>query len=493
MAHEQYKQIPDAELWEMLGPSLKQLPTRPRHHQLVSLCWALDKNRRRTMLWHDIGTGKSLIGLYQAHLWGARRILICCPKSVAMSWREQIETHAPHMSYLDLSDGDGAWRREMLRRDQSCIQIVNYDGLLVLFGKRQAVKNKELEGRSTKVIVDPELSSPYDMVICDESHSVCSPNAVSARIAAAISEQATSAILMTGTPITTDEQSLWMQYFILDQGQTLGNNFFGFRNTYFRKGGFKWFISKTKREAILNRIAPRTLRYAVEECVDLPELIQQERTVELIGRQREEYDRLLAAVRGEFRDRAPREDEMGNVANRLYQICSGFLLQDGEAVDLCGGKNPKLAELREILNATAKVGRKILVCHNYVHEGRMIEELCRKMDLRFSSFRGEISAADKREGYDRFKNGNVDVLIFNARSFSEGLNLQVAKHICFFSLSYLGTVRRMQSIGRIHRAGQTERCCVIDLLARGTIETEISRKLSDRIEIVKAIMDYIRG
>lgn len=494
MAHEEYKSLSVESLRGMFATALRNLPTKPFHHQLVSLCWAMDLFRRRIMLWHDIGTGKSLIALYLAFLWKSKRILIVCPKSVALSWKEQIRQHLPQYELTDLSDGPGGWRRNKMEQDCARIHLVNYDGLVLLFGEKTLITNKKTKAQRLGYQIDPEAISPYDLIVMDESHHLSNPDAITSKIAAHIADQASSIIMLTGSPIPTNEMALWSQYFILDRGKTLGTNFFAFRNTWFKKSGFKWVISKKKRETLLKRLIPCTLRYSVEECQDLPETIYQERIVDLSAEQQSMYDRLLQAARGEFADRAPKEDELGNIANRLYQICSGFVIgKDGEADPICKGRNPKLEELREVLQATAKLGKKILIVHNYREEGRMIEELCRKMDLKVASFRSEISQKAKQEGYEGFKQGDIPIFLFHPRSAGEGLNLQVAKYICFFSLSYLGIVGRMQSIGRIVRAGQQERCTIIDLLCRNTIETEVARNLTSRIEMVKAIMGYIQG
>ena len=73
-----WKSLTDRELAILLeGERFKTVPMR---HQLATL--AMSTALDRTFAWNDIGTGKSLVGLYAHQIWRSKRILVVCPNCV---------------------------------------------------------------------------------------------------------------------------------------------------------------------------------------------------------------------------------------------------------------------------------------------------------------------------------------------------------------------------------------------------------------------------
>lgn len=489
MSHEAYKNLTVDDLHAMFSDV--KFKTKPMHHQLASLAWGLD-GRKKIMLWHDIGTGKTLIALYLTRLWRAQKTLVVCPNSVIRTWQEQIEQHTDQ-GYLVLNGT--AKKRQELSKQAAPFHLINYEGLRSLFSQR--VEERVGDKKKFRWIPDSELirQNDYDCLVFDESHHLASPKALQTNIAFALSKLIDKTILMTGTPIASSELDLWAQYYLIDRGASLGDNFYRFQNSYFSRVSFgayfNYFIKKGCREKILKRITPNTLRYEASECIDLPELIEHQHFIPLSPAHRKVYDSAFGDIREDCLREKKSEQYLITSVQQLVQIAGGFLIDDGEYIRL-PGTNAKLDELREILKATASLGRKILVCHCFVEEGRMIEELCRKMKLRYSSMRGEIK--NKELNYKRFIDPKgSSVLIFHPRSAGEGLNLQIANHIAFFSFGMLGIVMRQQAIGRIHRAGQKESCVVFDLVAKDTIEEAIYRRLNEKVAVSRILLDHIRG
>jgi len=277
---------------------------------------------------------------------------------------------------------------------------------------------------------------------------------------------------------------------VLDGGRTLGNSFFRYRQTYFYKAGFDWKIKQGARTSILNKIAPVTLRYEAAECSDLPELQIHRIDVDIHDDHRRVYKRLLDGLLVELKQGTL--DPTCNSAEKLLQVCSGFLIGPQGVPEVLPGTNEKIEALQDVLQQTAKQGQKILVCHVYQQEGRLIEQLCRKMHLPFSSLRGEVK--DKDTQYARYKDPNgTRVMIFHPKSAGEGLNLQFGHYLSFFSLGRVGIVMRQQIIGRILRTGQKNNCVVFDLVTRDTVEERLYDNLGTGIETSKILLDYIRG
>lgn len=484
MAHELYKCLENKDMRGMLDGLSSHCRTALLHHQLVSLVWGLDAERKRVMLWHDIGTGKTLIALCLSLLWNARRVLVVCPKSVMPTWRAEIDKHLKDNEVCVLT-GSAAKRRALVVDDNTRFQLINYEGLKYAFGERK-------QGGflpDYNVLLD----SPYDCVVFDECHHLASHMALQTKIAARLSQLATYTIGLTGTPITSDAQSLWSQYAVLDQGRCLGPSFYKFRAKYFiqPRFGYTWKPKRGAIDDIMSRIEFPTLRYSADECVDLPELVFSRRVVEPTEKIQDLYQ---ATEDGLLLDLPDGDFDTSVVVNRaikLLQITSGFLIVGDGKTETIPGKNPKLEELRGILRSTALLGQKVLVCHTFQMEGRMIEVLCRRMNVPYAAMRGEVPDKAKQAGYEGFiSDGEPNVLVFHPASAGEGLNLQCARHIVFFS-HRIGSVARRQAIGRIHRQGQPDSCVVFDLITKGTLEEGLVTRLEKKMEFSEAVLESL--
>ena len=456
----------------------EQFPTRPYFHQLATIAWAIDTEQKRIALWHAVGTGKTLTALYLALLWGSKRVLVVCPNSVVNTWEDEIVKHLPMCSSVRLQ-GSAKQRRDRLK-SHADFYLINYEGLRVLFGR--SFEGKKAPDKEAMVRAN------FDLVIIDECHHVASPQTQQTLFCSLLSQLAEHVIMMTGTPITGSILSLWAQYLVLDGGASLGSSYWRFRAGLFNHFGFDWKPKRGAEKKILAMIAPTTMRYAIEECMDLPDLIVEQRVVELSPELRKVYDAVLRGAHDDLETMGLPQVE--KTANKLSQICSGFLIRAGSATEI--GKTSKILELREILRSTAGLRRKVVICHSYTQEGRMIEQLCRKENLRSVSMRGEVGMNERTRALKLFRDGPVDVMIMHPRTAGEGLNLQHASVLVFFSIGFLGAVGRQQTIGRIYRAGQTESCLVIDLVTSDSVEPVILKALEQRVSVAQAVVDYIR-
>jgi len=458
--------------------------TQPRLHQLQTVAWACDK--KRVSLWHDVGTGKSLTALYLAQIWGCEKILIVSPNSILKGWREQIELHT-NSSYTILQ-GSADERREKLN-EPADIYVINYEGLLVLFAEKYAVLNKQTGKDEWKRRIDHKAvrAAKFDCIIFDECHKLKSRKAHRTKIAHAMSNATTRSIIMTGTPVSTGEEDLWSEYWCLDNGATFDNlSYWQYMRRYFKKGWFEWNITDRGKERILEAVAISTLRFDREECCDLPSKTYLERTSPMTSEQKKLTDDIVNGLQIEIDDSKLGTQEILQQGIKLAQIAGGFLkMSDGTTKRF--KKNPKIDMLAEVLEESRG---KVIVFHEYIEEGRMIAELLRKMKIGFAELRGEVK--DKDEEYRRFReDDDCRVLVAHPLSGGEGLNLQVASVIWFYSNGYSGAVIRNQCEGRIWRQGQERACVIGDLIVEGTIDQHKCQVLQDRKAMAGAILAYV--
>ena len=470
-----YKALTDADLADIFLP-LRRWKTPPKRHQLVTLAWAATKSH--VSLWHGIGTGKSLTALYlHHHVWGTRRHLVVCPNSVVDSWDEQIRQHTDLRPIL--LQGSRDERRAALRSGPG-VYVVNYEGLLPLFCQR-------VKGRARP---DPSLAEAagFDGVTADECHNLKSPTAIQTKVFRLLSAGADRAIIMTGTPISTSEADLWSEYRCLDGGRCLGTSRWKFLRKHFKQDFFGgWNVKPGQRDAILRRVAPATLRYDREECLDLPDRAYETRTVPMSAEQRRIHEAVAAGREFVVGGRTVGPLDPAQAAGKLSQVAGGFVLVDGEAVRLA--QNPKLDEVGRTLD---EIGGKIIIFHSFVEEGRMLEGLCRAKGIGFASLRGEVK--NKAAQVAWFREGEeCRVLIAHPASGGVGLNLQVASVAGFYSNGLTGALVRRQAEGRIYREGQRRPCLYIDWEVEGSLDARHLHRIEQQADVQQAALDFLRN
>jgi SNF2 family DNA or RNA helicase len=484
---------------------------KPYKHQLASMAFTIGENLKRVMFIHRIGTGKTLTALYMLKCWNVQnKILIVCPNSIMdKTWKVEIERSTDYKCNI-LRGTLG----ERLKKQQSdCqINIINYEGLRALYRKKQ----------DNQFVIDMEAinKSGYEAIIIDECHRV-KAYSIQTRICQRLTTRARYVIMLTGTPIGRDATDLFYQYWVLDNGRTFGTYYYNFLLTYFFKAypqDFKWTPKRlchicnklynhkkehllqhkidiqqyrlkypepehTSETIILNKVKENTITYTQEECVDLPEKIYQVREVEATSEQQELIEKVIANVPIEKLNNTNVEYHL----QKILQITGGFLLKDDKILLL--DSNPKLDEFKNIIE---EIDGKFIVYHYYIEEGKLITEILKKKGISYAVLNGQVK--NKEVEIDKFLNNpKCQVLVAHPKSGGEGLNLQLANIIIYYSNSFIGNILREQSEGRIHRIGQTKPCLYIDLVIANSVDSILLDALKNRENGIQNIIQYLKN
>lgn len=95
---------------------------------------------------------------------------------------------------------------------------------------------------------------------------------------------------------------------------------------------------------------------------------------------------------------------------------------------------------------------------------------------------GGVRRDDRRKIQESFRNDPAVLVLVATDAAGEGVNLQVANLMVNYDLPW-NPNRLEQRFGRIHRIGQTEVCHLWNLVASGTREGAVFRRLFDKLEI----------
>ena len=513
-----YKNLTDEELQEWFSEAT--FKTKPFKHQLASIAYAIGENRSDVMFIHGIGTGKTLAALYLLQSWNITgKTLVISPNSVIKTWQDEIEKHTD-FTYIILS-GSKEDRIKSLEENDADIWIINYEGLKLIGATHSnSMKHKN------KYFPNEDLIKEYgfECIIADESHRFKDPFATQTRIAYYFSKWSRYTILMTGTPIGRSVIDMFGQFLVLDCGKTFGTHYKYFLTHYFFKylrTDFTWTPKrlcnvcgnlytkkhehlkmhsmnfkqyrekygkeKTSEDLIIDIVGNNSIRYARDECLDLPERVYEIRKVEMTTKQQAMTIKVIAGLNI--------EEIKSNIEYHLHkvvQITSGFLIKKVQRGDNIYEfeTNPKLNELDSIINEIGD--NKFIIYHQYLHEGVIIRELLEKKEIGCAMASGIIK--DSAQEIERFMTDkNCKCLIAHPKSGGEGLNLQMANIMVFYSNGFIGNILREQSEGRIYRAGQKNNCLYIDIVMGNSIDSVLYNSLKNREEYVQNVLDFLKN
>lgn len=416
--------------------------------------------------------------------------LIICPIIVVPNWRSEILEYSniPPES-ITILKGHQDKRIETLQlaldRDRNRIVIMNYESLLM--------------DRLRKMI---SAWSPQAMIL-DESHYIKSHDAARTKYALQLAPFARYRYALTGTPVLNTYMDLFTQWLFLDNGETFGKNFYGFRGRYFfdanqnknskRNFGI-WRLRQSMEEEIKEKINKLSLSVRKEDVLDLPPLIKQKIELELPSTHAAIYRKIKRDFLATLASESVKVVTTNKLTQmlRLLQCCSGFVTgvdeDTGESKTVVFKENPKIDALKEILINTDP--HKVIVWCVFKENYKVVRKLCDQMKIGYVECHGEISNDDKFKSVDDFNtNRNTRVFIGHPKSLGIGINLVAGKYAVYFSRTYsLGD--DIQSEARNYRSGSEvhDKVTRYDLVYRETIEEKVEAALREKKAISESVV-----
>jgi SNF2 family DNA or RNA helicase len=447
--------------------------------------------------WLSMGVGKTLITLnllnffYQNGFLVAKTLILAPTDEVVNSWENEIKKWYPDLPYTTLlGSTDEKW--EKFNSLDSGLIIATYVGVAFMVSTLQPSKKKE----KNELVVDPrklpDLVTDVEALILDESTKVANHQSLSFKVCSQIGKHCSIRYALAGRPFGRDPMSLWAQFYLVDRGETL-SPFIGFyRETFFKKRPLIWhpnaieYIFDEKRKADLSRItAHRSISYALDECVSLPDLVRIKRYVSF-------PEETLAYYNGLIRDMIAAKGDISLVKNvflRMRQLSSGFLgIKDDETGDKSEiefESNPKLDLLMDLIEELPE-DRKCIVFYEYTYSGRLISKTLKKHKIKA----GWLWSGTKnwKQMEEEFREDPAfKVLVINSKKGAYGLNLQHSNY-CFVYESPVSGIDRDQAEKRIHRTGQKHTCFIYDLIMRGSMDERILEYQTEGRSLFQALV-----
>jgi SNF2 family DNA or RNA helicase len=343
-----------------------------------------------------------------------------------------------------------------------------------------------------KLVLDELMDQDWDMVVVDESSMLKSPKSAITQKMQLFGGSVSRRYIMTATPRPNSSLDFWGQMAFLDQ--SLGGNYYAFRDKYFYQGydGFSWHPkdAESTDHKIWDIVSQRSYRVKLEDCVDLPGETTERMEVTLSGTIDAHYQDMLmkmaVMVENGVDDEGKVIDTQWRIVqmNKLAQITSGYVFDNDGEVEFLGDSEKIKATLTMAKRLIEDEDRFVVIWARFAEEMRMIEEELEKYGV--STCHGRTKNVDKSVA--DFKARRTRVMIAHARSAQFGHTWVHSNAAIFHSYDYSWEAF-YQAKRRIYRLGQTTPVTYIVNVARGTVDEEILAKVFAKEEASDAVVD----
>ena len=465
--------------WEDAEP-VEPIPliTVPFRHQVAAYNMAVTNSNSALLM--EQGCGKTAVAIAAA---GRRfqkgeisRVLVVAPASVVPVWPKEFDLHADFSHEVKALEGSTAKRAGLLQSwqtDPTHLQV--------------AVVNYEATWRMEEALI----AWRPDMIICDESQRIKTPGARQSKAMARLGTIARYRMILTGTPVSQGPLDFYSQYRFLDK-TIFGTSYWAFRNRYALMGGFenRQVIGYQNLDDLVQKAHSVAFRCRKEDCLDLPEQVDQVMYCELEKDARRVYDQLVRESVAELSEEnivmAP------NVLSRLLrlsQMTGGYLRVDEQTTLV---SKAKMGLLEETLDDLIEAGKKVVVFARFVPEIEAIVKTLEKKKVAHGLIYGATPMDARGEMVESFQTDPaVKVFVAQIQTAGLGITLHAADTAIFYSLDY-SYANYDQCRARIHRIGQKNNCTYIHLVARNTVDEKVLSALAQKKDLADQVVDNWR-
>lgn len=448
-----------------------------RDYQRRAINFALQN--KATYMMVDVGLGKTAIALKVAQKLKVEYkipTMVWAPLRVAyMTWPDEIKKWTPDLKYV-VMHGDLKNATLKLKRD---IYIINYEGLPWFY---EQARQGKFPLRKFFMIWD-ESSMLKD-------HRTKRWKTFANKMYPIYSQYR---MHLSATPATEGLQFLWAQYFLLDNGRRLGQNYYSFFGKYFDQNQYSYEVKPKPfaEKQIYRRIQDLTFRLDAKDYKLFKDPVYVQSKVQLPLNLRKQYEELEKDFVLEFKeeDILVEADTSANLSSKLQQFIQGALYYAGNKGDrrVKSIHTVKAEALRELVE-TAQ-GDPILCPIQFRFE---YDQLCKVFKKQIPIIAGQTNAAQSVAYARMWNEGKLPLLLCHPRSLRYGLNLQEVGHlIVWYGLPW-SLEDYIQLNGRLARSGQKRVVTINHLVMSRTLDEVIMSVLQNKDATQQDLLNAMR-
>ena len=445
------------------------LKLRPYQDEAADFLYENDK----AMILAPVGAGKTAITLTaiaamikDGH---AKRFLVVAPKRVCTDvWPVELPKWAPTLK-LNLAVGSPLDRLRAIDKS-SDIVVINYDNL-------QWLADYGVAG--------------FDAVVFDELTRLKNPSGARFKALHKVIDQFAIRWGLTGSFTSNGLEDVFGQCKIINE-KLLGRSKGAFMQQHFvllNRDYGEWMPKKGALQTVMQKIKPATYLLEPGEYSDtLPPLhVVEVRSVMNMTY----YEKMKRDFVVEFGgDERAIAANAAVVTGKLQQMSSGFVYQtEKQALDQPGKFATKQTA---IWFSPHKFDRLDELLEENQHANTIIAYMYQEELAEIKRRYPKVVTLDDAGAIERWNRGEVELLAVHPKSAGHGLNLQYGgAHIVFLSLPWSLELYE-QTIGRLHRSGQTKTVWCYIMMTTKTVDEKILGALKDKRAISDIALEELK-
>ena len=425
---------------------------------------------KRAFCFNEAGTGKTSSVLwasdYLMNLGVIKRGLVICPLSIMTSaWKNDIYNTCLHR-HPGVAYGTAADRKLIINNPKYEFVIINYDGV--------------------RIVKDDIIDANFDLIVVDEANAYKNVSTTRWKTLNKILKPHTRLWMLTGTPASQSPCDAYGLARLVAPHKVPKFSSAWRDRVMTQITRFKWIPKHNSQDAVYSVLQP-AIRFAKNDCLDLPEVTYQTREVPLSKNVQKYYKEL----KKEFLIEAAGEEitSVNAAANmtKLLQISGGAVYTDSKKViefDI----RPRLNALMEVLEETSN---KILIFVPYRHTIDIVANHLEEHDITTAIINGSVSAHNRTQIIKDFQNSDDPrALVIQPQSAAHGVTLTRADTVVFWS-PVMSVEVYLQCIARIDRVGQQNKMTVVHLQG-SEIEKRMYAMLQGKVDRHINLVDLYR-
>lgn len=428
----------------------------------------------RAFCLNGMGSGKTMSTLwafdYLRSQGKVKRMIVSAPLStLERTWADEVFKHFPHLE-CSVLHGSRDKRLKLLQQPAD-IYLVNHHGMKII---ADALKTRD----DIDLVVIDEVAQAGRNASTDmwKAHNQVCNRQVPRQVWG-----------LTGTPTPNAPTDAWAQCRLI-----VPNNvppyFNRFKDQVMKQISQYVWVPKQNATETVKQVMQPAIRFALEDCADLPECIYQTREVHLTGDQQAAYKEMLTKLKTEIDGGEVLAVNEAVKVSKLVQIACGVAYnKTGEEVTLSA--EPRLEIVREVVE---DAGTKTIVFVPFVSSVKLVVDYLNRFNISTASIDGSVPKHQRDDIFSRFqKTAEPQVIVAIPSTMSHGLTLTAASTIVWYAPITSNDVYE-QACARVRRPGQKHAQLIVNIEG-----TPVERKMYDRLQkkskMQGILLDLVRG
>jgi SNF2 family DNA or RNA helicase len=249
---------------------------------------------------------------------------------------------------------------------------------------------------------------------------------------------------------------------------------------------FRWLPRPTSKDDVFKALQP-AIRFAKDECLDLPEVLYQTREIPLTPQAKKYYKDLKNQMLIETAGESVTAVNAAAGLNKLLQISGGAVYTDTKE-EIEFDIKPRLKALMEAIEETE---HKVIVFVPYRHTITFVSKFLTDNNVSNEVINGDVSATKRASIINEFQTSDEPrVLVVQPQSASHGVTLTRANVVLFWS-PVMSVEVYLQCIARMDRVGQKNKMTVVHLQG-SDVEKRMYAMLRGKVDQHTALVDLYR-